>query len=48
MRASPKKDIKDNRTIIEKDVSQLLKTGDLQESYNKWVATIETSIVQRR
>ena len=34
----------------EENVSQLLKTGDLQESYNKCVTTIETSIktVQRK
>ena len=33
------------RTIIEEEnVSKLLKLGDLQESYNKWSTTIETSI----
>ena len=33
------------RTIIEEEnVSKLLKSGDLQESYNKWSTTIETSI----
>ena len=33
------------RTIIEKEnVSKLLKSGDLQESYNKWSIAIETSI----
>ena len=34
----------------EENVSQLLKTGDLQESYNKCATTIETSIktVQRK
>ena len=33
------------RTIIkEENVSKLLKLGDLQESYNKWSAVIETSI----
>ena len=39
------------RTIIdEENVSQLLETRDLQESYNKWAITIETSIknVQRK
>ena len=38
------------RTVIEEEnVSQLLKTGDSQESYNKWATAIETSIktVQR-
>ena len=38
------------RTIIEEqNVSKLLKSGDLQERYNKWFAAIETSIktVQR-
>ena len=45
-----KKGYKRYRTIIEEEnVSKLLKTGDLQESYNKWSTTIETSIktVQR-
>ena len=28
----------------EENVSKLLKTGDLQESYNKWSTTIETSV----
>ena len=33
------------RTIIEEEnVSKLLKSGDLQESYNKWSVAIETSI----
>ena len=33
------------RTIIEEEnVSKLLKSGDLQESYNKWSIAIETSI----
>ena len=45
-----RKGYKRYRTIIEEEnVSKLLKTGDLQESYNKWSTTIETSIktVQR-
>ena len=33
------------RTIIEEEnVSKLLKSGDLQESYNKWSVATETSI----
>ena len=40
-----KKGYKRYRTIIEEEnVSKLLKLGDLQESYNKWSAVIETSI----
>ena len=40
-----KKGYKRYRTIIEKEnVSKLLKSGDLQESYNKWSIVIETSI----
>ena len=40
-----RKGYKRYRTIIEEEnVSKLLKTGDLQESYNKWSTTIETSI----
>ena len=37
------------KTIIEENASKLLKSGDLQESYNKWYTAIETSIktVQR-
>ena len=46
-----KKGYKRFRTIIdEENVSQLLETRDLQESYNKWAITIETFIknVQRK
>ena len=40
-----KKGYKRYRTIIEEEnVSKLLKSEDLQESYNKWSAAIETSI----
>ena len=40
-----KKGYKRYRTIIEEEnVSKLLKSGDLQESYNKWSIAIETSI----
>ena len=40
-----KKGCKRYRTIIEEEnVSKLLKSGDLQESYNKWSIAIETSI----
>ena len=40
-----KKGYKRYRTIIEEEnVSQPLKTGDLQESYNKWATIIETFI----
>ena len=28
----------------EENVSKLLKSGDLQESYNKWSVAIETSL----
>ena len=46
-----KKGYKRFRKIIkEENESQLLKTRDLQESYNKWAITIENSIknVQRK
>ena len=46
-----KKGYKRYRTIMEEEnVSQLLKMGDLQESYNKCATTMETSIkmVQRK
>ena len=40
-----KKGYKRYRTIIEEEnVSKLLKSGDLQESYNKWSVATETSI----
>ena len=40
-----KKGYKRYRTIIaEENVSKLLRSGDLQESYNKWSIVIETSI----
>ena len=39
-----KKGYKRYRTIIEENVSKLLTSGDLQESYNKWSVAIETSI----
>ena len=40
-----KKGYKRYRAIIEEEnVSQLLKTGDLQESYSKWSTTKGTSI----
>ena len=40
-----KKGYKRYRTIIEEEnVSKLLKSGDLQESYNKWSVAMETSI----
>ena len=40
-----KKGYKRYRTIIaEENVSKLLRSGDLQESYNKWSIAIETSI----
>ena len=39
------KEYKRYRTIIEEEnVSKLLKSGDLQESYNKWSVARETSI----
>ena len=40
-----RKESKRYRTIIkEENVSKLLKSGDLQKSYNKWSEAIETSI----